>query len=58
MIFITHNLAVVRSIAQDVAVLAHGSIVEHGLVGEVLDRPQHEYTQRLLKDLPRAEAVA
>jgi peptide/nickel transport system ATP-binding protein len=52
MVFITHNLAVVRSIAQDVVVLSEGVIVEHGPVDQVLDHPTHEYTQRLLADLP------
>jgi len=55
MVFITHNLAVVRSIAQDVVVLSDGVIVEHGPVDQVLDHPAHEYTQRLLADLPSAE---
>ncbi|MDT5200529.1 MAG: peptide/nickel transport system ATP-binding protein ddpF [Mycobacterium sp.] len=55
MVFITHNLAVVRSIAQDVVVLCDGVIVEHGLVDQVLDHPAHEYTQRLLADLPSTE---
>jgi peptide/nickel transport system ATP-binding protein len=55
MVFITHNLAVVRSIAQDVVVLSDGVIVEHGSVDQVLDHPVHEYTQRLLADLPSTE---
>jgi peptide/nickel transport system ATP-binding protein len=55
MVFITHNLAVVRSIAQDVVVLSEGVIVEHGPVDQVLDHPAHEYTQRLLADLPSTE---
>jgi peptide/nickel transport system ATP-binding protein len=55
MVFITHNLAVVRSIAQEVVVLCDGVIVEHGAVGQVLDNPSHDYTRRLLADLPSAE---
>ena len=55
MVFITHNLAVVRSIAQDVVVLSDGVIVEHGPVDQVLDHPAHGYTQRLLADLPSTE---
>lgn len=58
MVFITHNLAVVRSIAQDVIVLAHGRIVEAGPVDEVLDNPQDDYTWRLLTDLPHIDAPA
>lgn len=52
MLFITHNLAVVRSIAQKVIVLQSGRIVESGSVDEVLDNPRHPYTQQLLSDLP------
>lgn len=55
MVFITHNLAVVRSIAQEVAVLSDGSIVESGPVDQVLDQPRHDYTRRLLADLPTVE---
>lgn len=55
MLFITHNLAVVRSIAQDVVVLSEGVIVEQGPVDQVLDDPEHEHTRRLLADLPSTE---
>ena len=55
MVFITHNLAVVRSIAQDVVVLSDGVIVEQGPVDQVLDHPAREYTRRLLADLPSTE---
>jgi peptide/nickel transport system ATP-binding protein len=57
MLFITHNLAVVRSIAQTVVVLEHGVVVESGPVSTVLDAPQHPYTLQLLEDLPRLEAA-
>jgi peptide/nickel transport system ATP-binding protein len=53
MLFITHNLAVVRSIAQDVVVLEHGRVVEAGTADHVLTRPEHAYTKQLLADLPR-----
>jgi peptide/nickel transport system ATP-binding protein len=53
MVFITHNLAVVRSIAQTVVVLEHGSVVEQDKVSEVLEKPKHPYTRELLNDLPR-----
>jgi peptide/nickel transport system ATP-binding protein len=53
MVFITHNLAVVRSIAADVVVLEHGRVVEAGSVERVLSSPEHPYTRQLLADLPR-----
>ncbi|MBS1887447.1 MAG: ABC transporter ATP-binding protein [Actinobacteria bacterium] len=52
MVFITHNLAVVRSIAQNVIVLQTGTIVEAGSVEGVLSAPKHPYTRQLLEDLP------
>ncbi|WP_449282528.1 ABC transporter ATP-binding protein, partial [Leucobacter sp.] len=52
MLFVTHNLAVVRAIADRVAVLDQGVIVEEGPVDEVLDSPKHEYTQSLLYNTP------
>ena len=52
-LFITHNLSVVRSIAQEVMVLEQGTVVEHGSVADVLERPRHSYTQQLVRDLPR-----
>ncbi len=55
LLFVTHNLAVVRSIAQHVVVLSAGRIVESGPVNEVLTRPRHAYTQQLLSDLPDIE---
>ena len=53
MIFITHNLALVRSIAQSVVVLREGAVVEAGPVGQVLDRPADPYTARLMQDVPK-----
>ena len=53
MIFITHNLALVRSIAQTVAVLSDGKLVEFGSVDDVLDRPKASYTAALLADAPK-----
>ncbi|MCB1273866.1 MAG: ABC transporter ATP-binding protein [Leucobacter sp.] len=52
MLFVTHNLAVVRAIADRVAVLNQGVIVEEGPVDDVLDSPQHEYTKSLLYNTP------
>jgi peptide/nickel transport system ATP-binding protein len=55
MVFITHNLAVVRSIAQNAIVLQTGTIVETGPTDSVLGEPQHPYTRQLLEDLPKME---
>lgn len=53
MVFITHNVAVVRSIAQDIMVMERGRVVEAGPVEQVLTRPENAYTKQLLADLPR-----
>ncbi len=53
MIFITHNLALVRSIAQDVVVLCEGRVVESGATDEVLEHPKEPYTIRLMEDVPK-----
>jgi peptide/nickel transport system ATP-binding protein len=58
MLFITHNLALVRSIAQSVVVMQAGQIIEAGAVGQVLDNPSAEATRRLLADVPRFAAAA
>ncbi len=52
MIFITHNLALVRSVAQTAVVLRHGQIVEAGPAGRILAEPASEYTAQLLADSP------
>jgi peptide/nickel transport system ATP-binding protein len=57
-IFITHNLALVRSIAHRVAVMHDGRLVEVGETEDVLDRPQAEHTRQLLADLPGLSAPA
>jgi len=51
-LFITHDLAVVRAVADDVVVLRNGVVVERGTVDEVLGSPQHPYTQALLAAVP------
>ncbi|MGY4541412.1 peptide/nickel transport system ATP-binding protein [Arthrobacter sp. UYNi723] len=52
LLFITHNIALVRNIAQQVAVLERGRIVEFGEVEGVFANPQHRYTQSLIKATP------
>ena len=51
-LFITHDLAVARQIADRLYVLEHGLVVESGTVAGVLERPTHPYTQRLLASVP------
>lgn len=55
MLFVTHNLPLVRSIAQRVAVMSQGRVVELGPVDQVLEQPAEEYTRRLLSDTPSLE---
>jgi peptide/nickel transport system ATP-binding protein len=57
MLFVTHNLALIRSIAQEVAVMSEGKFVEYGLVDAVLGDPQDDYTKKLLTDTPSIELV-
>lgn len=53
LLFITHDLGVVRQITDRVAVMYAGSVVEEGITSEVLDNPQHPYTDDLLKARPQ-----
>nr|WP_184372229.1 ABC transporter ATP-binding protein [Nocardiopsis metallicus] len=50
LLFVTHNIALVSNIADRVAILNKGEIVEYGPVGEVMSSPQHEYTRALIAD--------
>ena len=52
-ILITHNLGIIRSVADRVAVMFRGQIVETGPVDEILKNPQHAYTKALLHCVPR-----
>ncbi len=58
MLFITHDLGIVRKFADRVCVMTKGRIVETGTVEEVFTRPQHEYTRHLLAAEPRGEPPA
>ena len=56
-LLITHNIGVVRHIADRVAVMCKGKIVEQGSVDEVLGNPQHPYTRELLAAVPKMSAA-
>jgi len=56
-LFITHNIGVVEYIADAVAVMRAGRIVEQGAAADVLDRPVHDYTRTLLAAVPRLRAA-
>lgn len=53
MLFITHDLKIVRRIADQVCVMQHGKIVEAGQTAEIFANPQHEYTRSLLAAEPK-----
>ncbi|CCF21812.1 putative oligopeptide transport protein (ABC superfamily, atp_bind) [Pseudorhizobium banfieldiae] len=55
MLFITHDLGIVRKFADRVCVMTRGKIVETGNVEDVFTHPQHEYTRHLLASEPRGE---
>ncbi len=56
-IFITHNLGVIAQVADEVAVMYLGQIMERGTAKEVIHRPQHPYTQSLLRAIPRLDRL-
>jgi peptide/nickel transport system ATP-binding protein len=53
LIFITHNIGVVEYLADRVAVMHQGRIVEQGEASSLIERPQHAYTRQLLSSVPR-----
>jgi len=53
LILISHDLAVVRYLCEDVAVMQHGRLVEYGPATQVLRHPQNDYTKALLNAVPK-----
>jgi peptide/nickel transport system ATP-binding protein len=54
-LFITHDIASVRSIADDVVVMQFGRVIEKGTKGDVLESPKEPYTRRLLAAVPELD---
>jgi oligopeptide transport system ATP-binding protein len=57
MIFISHDLSVVRYLADNIAVMYKGKIVEYGEAEQLFNNPQHDYTRKLLEAIPTMESV-
>lgn len=56
-IFITHNLGVIAQVADEIEVMYLGKILERGTTKEIINHPQHPYTQALLKAIPRLDHI-
>ncbi|MBN9322473.1 MAG: ABC transporter ATP-binding protein, partial [Delftia acidovorans] len=56
-LLISHNLAVIRHMCDDIGVMQRGRLVETGEAGAVLDAPQHAYTRALMAAVPDMEHV-
>lgn len=58
LLLITHDLGVVRAVADRVCVMQQGQIVERGAVADIFNKPQHDYTKKLLSAQPSGQAIA
>jgi len=56
-LFITHDLSIIKTIADEVAVMREGKIVEQGCVETVMNHPKNEYTQKLLASAPQLSTI-
>ena len=56
-LFITHDIAVVKAISDEIVVMYQGEVIEQGLKSEVLQPPHPDYTQRLLASVPEMDAT-
>ena len=56
-VLVTHNLGIASNIADRVGIMYNGQIVECADAKSVLENPQHEYTKRLLRDVPKLKAI-
>jgi peptide/nickel transport system ATP-binding protein len=54
-LFITHDLATVKAISDEIVVMLRGRVVEHGTRDEILTPPHHEYTELLLASVPEMD---
>ncbi len=57
LLFITHDLALIRTLADHVVVMTEGHIVEHGSVTSIFTAPSAEYTRKLLANTPSIEVA-
>jgi ABC-type dipeptide/oligopeptide/nickel transport system ATPase component len=57
MIFVTHNIGLIKDVADDLAVMYEGKIVELGATKSILSRPQNDYTRSLLKSIPSIKSA-